>query len=55
MPCFWARARGHVEADVTANEVLIAVALMCQPVRGEDPHFNERMIGIFVEGLRHSS
>jgi AcrR family transcriptional regulator len=49
-----ARANGHVRADVTARDVLLTVALMCQPVRGEDPHLNERMIRIFIEGLRHS-
>jgi AcrR family transcriptional regulator len=49
-----ARASGHVRADVTARDVLLTVALMRQPVRGEDPHLNERMIRIFVEGLRHS-
>jgi hypothetical protein len=27
---------------------------MCQPVRGEDLHFNEHMIRIFTDGLRHS-
>ena len=49
-----ARASGHVLAHVTARDVLLTVALMCQPVRGEDPHFNERMIRIFTDGLRHS-
>ena len=49
-----ARAGGHVRADATAREVLLTVALMCQPVRGEDRYFNERMITIFIEGLRHS-
>lgn len=49
-----ARASGDVRADVTARDVLLTVALMCQPVPGEDPHLNERMIRIFIEGLRHS-
>ena len=49
-----ARANGKVRADVTARDVLLTVALMCQPVPSEDPHLNERMIRIFIEGLRHS-
>ncbi len=49
-----ARASGHVRADVTAKDVLLTVALMCQPVRGEDPHFNEHMIRVFTDGLRQS-
>lgn len=44
----------HVRADVTASDVLLAVTLMCQPVRGQDVHFNKRMIRIFIAGLRHS-
>jgi hypothetical protein len=49
-----ARVSGDIRADVTARDVLLTVALMCQPVRGEDLHFNERMIRIFIEGLRCS-
>jgi AcrR family transcriptional regulator len=49
-----ARASHEVRADVTARDVLLTVALMCQPVRGEEPHLNERMIRIFIQGLRHS-
>ncbi len=45
---------GDIRADVTARDILLTVALMCQPVRREDPRLNERMIRIFVEGLRHS-
>jgi AcrR family transcriptional regulator len=50
-----ARTSGHVRADVTASDVLLTVALMCQPIRGQDQHFNHHMIDIFIEGLRHSS
>ena len=49
-----ARASGDVHADVTANEVLVTVALLCQPVRGQNRRFSERMIRIYTEGLRHS-
>jgi AcrR family transcriptional regulator len=48
-----ARADGQVRADVTARDVIRTVALMCQPIRGEHRDLNERMIRIFIEGLRH--
>jgi hypothetical protein len=28
------------------------VALLCQPVPGEDPGYSQRLVGIFVAGLR---
>jgi hypothetical protein len=37
---------------VSANDVLVTVALLCQPVGGEDRRFSERMIRTFIEGLR---
>ena len=42
---------GSARDDVTAKEVLTAVALMCQPVRGAQPNFNQRMARVFMEGL----
>ncbi|WP_223695028.1 TetR/AcrR family transcriptional regulator [Leifsonia poae] len=47
-----ARADGSVKAEIAPAEVVLTVALLCQPVRGETPTFTERMIRIFVEGLR---
>jgi AcrR family transcriptional regulator len=47
---------GYVRDDVTAREVLTTVALICQPVPGEQPGFNQRMTRVFTEGLRgHAS
>ena len=34
---------GYARDDVTAREVLMTIALICQPVRGEQPSFNQRM------------
>ncbi|MDQ2655272.1 MAG: TetR/AcrR family transcriptional regulator [Chloroflexota bacterium] len=48
-----ARRSGDVRADITASDILLSVALMCQPVQGQDLHFNARVIRIFIEGLRH--
>jgi AcrR family transcriptional regulator len=47
-----ARSAGDVRSDVTARDILLTIALMCQPVPGEQLPFNERMIGVFVDGLR---
>ena len=43
---------GDAGDEVTAREVLVTVALICQPVRGEQPSFNQRMTQVFMEGLR---
>ena len=42
---------GSARDDVTAREVLMTIALICQPVRGEQPSFNRRMTRVFMEGL----
>ena len=43
---------GYARDGVTAREVLMTIALICQPVRGEQPSFNQRMAQVFMEGLR---
>lgn len=43
---------GYARDDITAREVLMTVALICQPVPGEQPSFNQRMTRVFIEGLR---
>jgi AcrR family transcriptional regulator len=43
---------GDARDDVTAREVLLTIALICQPVRGEQPGFNQRMTHVFMGGLR---
>jgi AcrR family transcriptional regulator len=47
-----ARESGDVRADVTAGDILLTVALLCRPVADQDQHFNERMVRVFVAGLR---
>jgi AcrR family transcriptional regulator len=42
---------GYARGDVTAREVLMTIALICQPVPGEQPSFNQRMTRVFMEGL----
>ncbi|MGF7237653.1 MAG: TetR/AcrR family transcriptional regulator [Frankia sp.] len=48
-----ARADGTLRATVTARELVLVIALMCQPVPGKDISFNEKMIQILLRGLRH--
>jgi AcrR family transcriptional regulator len=43
---------GDARHDVTARDVLITVALICQPVPGEGSAFNQRMTRVFLDGLR---
>jgi len=43
---------GYARDDVTAREVLTTIALICQPVPGEPPGFNQRMTRVFMGGLR---
>ncbi|WP_448060776.1 TetR/AcrR family transcriptional regulator [Cellulomonas hominis] len=47
-----AAATGDVRSDVSATELMHAVALLCQPVRGEGIGYNRRMVAVFVDGLR---
>jgi AcrR family transcriptional regulator len=42
---------GYARDDVTAREVLTTIALICQPVPGEQPAFNQRMTRVFMAGL----
>jgi AcrR family transcriptional regulator len=42
---------GYARDDVSAREILVTVALLCQPVPGGQPNFNERMVGVFLDGL----
>jgi AcrR family transcriptional regulator len=46
---------GYARADVTAREVLVTIALICQPVPGEQPSFNRRMAQVFMQGLAQPS
>ena len=44
---------GFARDDVSAREILMTVALICQPVRGEQASFNQRMTQVFTAGLRN--
>ncbi|WP_223881429.1 TetR/AcrR family transcriptional regulator [Nesterenkonia ebinurensis] len=43
---------GEVREDVSTQEIMTAIALLSQPVREAQAGFNQRMIGVFLDGLR---
>jgi AcrR family transcriptional regulator len=47
-----AAATDGIRADVSARNVLHAVALLCQPVPGEGPEYSRHLVDIFIDGLR---
>jgi hypothetical protein len=50
-----AAATGEIRADVNARDLLHAVALLCQPVPGEELAYNQRMVAVLVDGLRRTT
>jgi AcrR family transcriptional regulator len=50
-----AAGRGEIRADVNARDLLHAVALLCQPVPGEELAYNQRMVAVLVDGLRRTT
>ena len=47
-----AAAEGTVRGDVEAQDLLYAVAQLCQPVPGRGPERSRRIVGVLVDGLR---
>jgi AcrR family transcriptional regulator len=41
-----------IRADVSAADILHAVALLSHPVPGEGPGFGRHLVGVFIDGLR---
>jgi AcrR family transcriptional regulator len=46
---------GDIRADISAKDLLYAVALLCLPAPGEGPEYNRRMVAILVDGLRYGA
>ncbi|WP_208973250.1 TetR/AcrR family transcriptional regulator [Streptomyces malaysiensis] len=40
-----------IRPDVSAHEILLTVALLCQPVPGQARKVNDRLVSLFIEGL----
>ncbi|MFG1638651.1 TetR/AcrR family transcriptional regulator [Amycolatopsis sp. NPDC049252] len=47
-------ATGRIRADVSARDLMHAIALLCQPVRGEEIEYNQRMVAVLADGLRRT-
>ncbi|HEY6891469.1 MAG TPA: hypothetical protein VI300_26925, partial [Solirubrobacter sp.] len=47
-----AKAGGEIRADISARDLLSAVALLCHPVPGEGPEYSQRMVALLMDGLR---
>jgi len=45
-------AEGAIRGDVEAEDLLYAVAQLCQPVPGRRPEHGRRIVGVLVDGLR---
>ena len=47
-----AAAEGAIRGDVGAEDLLYAVAQLCQPVPGRGSEYGRRIVGVLVDGLR---
>jgi hypothetical protein len=47
-----AAADGAIRDDVDAEDLLYAVAQLCQPVPGRGPEHAGRIVGVLLDGLR---
>ncbi|WP_449341710.1 TetR/AcrR family transcriptional regulator [Streptacidiphilus cavernicola] len=48
-----AAADGAIRDDVSAGDLLFAIAHLCLPVPGADPGYSARMVGVLIDGLRN--
>jgi AcrR family transcriptional regulator len=50
-----ATVSGEIRADIDANDLLSAIAHLCQPVRDEAVAHSQRMVGLLIDGLRYGA
>jgi AcrR family transcriptional regulator len=50
-----AAGSGAIRGDVGAEDLLYAIAQLCQPVPGRGPEHSRRIVAILVDGLRHGA
>ena len=50
-----AAAEGAIRDDIGAEDLLYAIAQLCQPVPGRGPEHSRRIVGVLVDGLRCGS
>jgi len=48
-------ATGEIRSDISARDLLHAVAHLCLPVPGEGLAYNQRMVGVLIDGLRRGA
>ena len=48
-----ATATGEIRADISAKDLLHAVAHLCLPVAGEGIAYSQRMVAVLIDGLRY--
>ena len=48
-----AAAEGAIRGDIDAEDLLYAIAQLCQPVPGRGPEHGRRIVGVLVDGLHH--
>lgn len=46
-----AAAEGAIRDDIEAEDLLYAIAQLCQPVPGRGPEHRQRIVGVLVDGL----
>ncbi|MCM4079220.1 TetR/AcrR family transcriptional regulator [Actinoplanes sp. TRM88002] len=48
-------AAGTVRADLSAEDLLHAITQLCRPVPGLPPEHNQRILAVFLDGLRRDA
>ena len=44
-------ADGAIRDDISAEDLLHAITLLCQPVPGRGPEPNQRIVAVLLDGL----
>ncbi|MGI5211834.1 TetR/AcrR family transcriptional regulator [Plantactinospora sp. CA-290183] len=50
-----ATATGEIRADISAKDLLHAVAQLCQPAPDEGAAYSRRMVALLIDGLRYGA
>jgi AcrR family transcriptional regulator len=50
-----AASTGEIRADISARDLLRAVALLCTPVSDEGIAYSQRMVTLLIDGLRYAA
>ena len=48
-------ASGEIRADISARDLLYAVAKLCVPAPDEAPAYSQRMVALLIDGLRYGA